>query len=268
MDGRVFRLSQINVFPIKSLGVVRLSQAQITPQGLANDRRWMLVDQQGRFISQRECSQLSQFKVSLGDDTIDVQHRSDRIQLPAQLDSGQQIEVSIWSDQCAGFLADDDVNDWFSEQLSLNCRLVYMGAKHQRLVDPNFSVGDDLVSFADGFPHLIIGESSLQDLNQRLPQPVSMDRFRTNFVFTGGDAYAEDGWRKIRIGETVMRVVKPCARCTLTTADPETGEKGKEPLRTLASYRSIDGGVMFGQNLLHESLGQVAVGDRIQVMSD
>jgi hypothetical protein len=161
------------------------------------------------------------------------------------------------------------VNRWFSDILELDCRLVEIAPDAFRAVDANFAVSDDdEVSFADGFPYLLIGASSLADLNTRLATPVPMNRFRPNIVMSGADAFAEDEWRRIRIGETTFHVVKPCARCVLTTVDQVSGEKtGAEPLRTLATYRTVNGKVMFGQNLIAENVGdEIRVGDRVTVL--
>ena len=164
----------------------------------------------------------------------------------------------------------DEVNGWFSDVLDVECRLVTMPETTRRRIPPEFAVnpGEDHVSFADGYPFLLIGEASLAEVNARLETPVPMNRFRPNLVVSGSEAFAEDSWKKIRIGETVFHLVKPCARCVLTTVDQATGVKdGKEPLKTLASFRTFDGKVLFGQNLIAENPGGVVrVGDEVEVL--
>ena len=169
---------------------------------------------------------------------------------------------------------ENSINEWFSDVLQTNCRLALMPEETERRVNYFYAVyRDDHVSFADGYPFLLIGENSLADLNSKLKEAVPMNRFRPNFVVGGGtEAFAEDGWKKIKIGESVFHVVKPCGRCVMTTIDQASGVKdGKEPLQTLASYRipkrSIKKKILFGQNLIVEKSGGVLrIGDRIEVL--
>ncbi len=264
-----FEISQINVFPIKSLPGFSLPSAQVTDRGLRYDRRWMLIDDTGNFLSQREHPQLALLKVELHTEYLLVQHQQKpqgTIEIPLITPGDSTQNVSIWKDHCQAIFISEEIDRWFSAALQMSCRLVYMPDQTRRLVDADYRTDDQIVSFADGFPYLIIGQSSLDDLNQRLASPVSMRRFRTNFVFSGKPAFVEDQWRKIRVGSVVFRVTKPCPRCTMTTVDPETGIKELEPLQTLATYRKDDSSVMFGQNLMHESMGEVAVGMEIEVL--
>jgi uncharacterized protein YcbX len=150
--------------------------------------------------------------------------------------------------------------------LTLPCRLVYMPEDAQRKVDPNYAHGEEITSFSDGFPLLLIGQASLDDLNSRLSQPITMERFRPNIVFTGGIPYQEDEMATFDIAGIRFYGVKPCARCVITTIDILTGEKGKEPLKTLSKYRQRDNKLYFGQNCLHQSGGQIAVGDVIRLI--
>ncbi len=267
-----FRLSQINVFPVKSLGGISQNSACLTRRGLRWDRRWMLVDAKGQFLTQREFPQLCFLQVILQPDHLLVEDRrspSSALKVPLQQAEAARRDVQVWKSRCRAETFSPQVDRWFQRVLSIECQLVYMPEDEVRSVEPDFQQDDDIVSFADGFPCLIIGEASLLDLNQRLPTPVTMDRFRTNFVFSGGKPFAEDRWKSIWIGEVEFRVVKPCPRCLVTTIDPQTGESGVEPLRTLASYRRHEsGGVMFGQNLVPRNLGEVAVGMPIEVLDE
>jgi len=267
-------LTQINVYPIKSLGGIRLNQANLTDRGLELDRRWMLVNADGKFLTQRDHPELALLGVSVQESQLVVSHKQDRdqaISIPmnplASKDIGSSIRVVIWQNICEATVYPAHVNQWFSNYLSQDCRLVFMPEGTHRPVDPDHSRPGDVVSFADGFPYLIIGESSLDELNSRLASPISMDRFRSNLVFRGGPAFTEDTWRRICIGSAEFQVAKPCPRCVMTTVDPETAETGVEPLRTLATYRRDEtGGVMFGQNLLHAGQGTLQTGMKIEVL--
>lgn len=265
-----FELTQINIFPVKSLGGITIHRAELTDRGLEHDRRWMLVDAQGTFLTQREIPRMAWLNVSLQPDRLVVQHvlhADDSLEVSPNHLTESTTDVTIWKSVCPAIVYCKEVNDWFSRHLDVECRLVFMPDESRRDVDPLYRQNSEIVSFADGFPSLVIGEASLADLNCRLPEPVPMDRFRTNLVFSGGAAFAEDGWKRIRVGEIEFRVVKPCARCVMTTIDPETAEKGVEPMRTLSTYRRTDDGkVMFGQNLLHNSTGTLEVGMPLEVL--
>jgi uncharacterized protein YcbX len=159
----------------------------------------------------------------------------------------------------------EEVSQWFSEFLELSCQLVYMPDNSYRPVNSRYASHNQQVSFADGFPFLLISEASLQDLNERLDQPIPMNRFRPNLVVSGCEAFAEDSWRSIRIGSIPFHVVKPCERCLITTVDQAQGIRGKEPLQTLAQYRLSNGKILFGQNLIPAELGTLQVGDSVEI---
>jgi uncharacterized protein YcbX len=169
--------------------------------------------------------------------------------------------VAIWKDQCVAVAAGAEADAWFTALLGTPCRLVTMPSSTVRQVDLGYAEPGDPVGFADGFPFLLISQGSLDELNRRLEHPVPMDRFRPNIVVDGCEPHAEDGWSRVTIGEISFRVVKPCARCVITTTDQQTGERGREPLRTLATYRRVGNKVLFGQNLIHDGVGAVRVGD-------
>ena len=262
-----FYLSQINIYPIKSLGGISLQQAEVEEKGLKYDRRWMLVDTHGTFITQRKHFELALLQVSIKDGQITVFHKQNpdhRISFLLNEYTGLTIPVDIWDDESNGLEVSKLVSEWFSEFMKMNVRLVRMPEQEKRFVDPRYARAREVVSFADGYPILLIGQASLDGLNERLESPVPMDRFRPNLVFAGGMPHAEDQFGPFQIGEVQFTAVKPCARCVLTTIDQQTGVKGVEPLKTLASYRILNGKVMFGQNLLHEGLGTLHVGDQIK----
>jgi uncharacterized protein len=260
------RLQDIFIYPIKSLGGIRLEQAKVEERGFQFDRRWMLVDGSGRFVSQREFPRLSLLQVGLEENGLKVFSKKDsdyKLFIPFEFVEGPDISVTIWDDQVVGRIVSKSVGQWFSEFLGFEVNLVKMPEFTQRKVDHRYAINSESVSFADGMPYLIIGQSSLDELNSRLLQPVPMNRFRTNLVFSGGSPFQEDRMKKIQIGSVVFQIVKPCARCVLTTVNQETGESGNEPLRTLASYRTVGNKVMFGQNALALNNGIVKVGDPI-----
>lgn len=267
-----FRLSEIWIYPVKSLGGIRLSSSKVFEKGLEFDRRWMLVDEHGTFMSQRLHPRMALFKVAMNQDQLLIQYRHDAsgtVAFPSiSVDtsvprSGDVLRALIWNDEVDVLETDRKISDWFSAILEINCRLVTLPESNPRPVDPSFRVNNEHVSLADAYPFLIIGQSSLDDLNMRLKDPVPMNRFRPNFVFTGGVPYEEETWRNFRIGHNRFVGVKPCSRCVLTTVDQNTGQKGIEPLATLSGYRKKENKVLFGQNAVAIDHTTVSTGDII-----
>ncbi|SEF91134.1 MOSC domain-containing protein [Algoriphagus boritolerans] len=259
-------VQDIFIYPIKSLGGIRVSEAVVEEKGFQFDRRWMLVDETGLFISQRVYPQLALLSVELGENELLVFHKIKKdksIQIPIDLASGPELTVTVWDDQVVGKVVHPEINQWFSEIIGKEVKLVTMPEKSHRKVDPRYAVNGESVSFADGMPYLLIGQESLNDLNSRLELPVPMDRFRPNIVFTGGTPFLEDSLSKIKIGQLEFQIVKPCARCVMITVDQTSGIKGKEPLKTLSSYRTLNGKVYFGQNVVALHSGKIKVGDLI-----
>lgn len=257
------QISEIWIYPIKSLGGISVRSAVVRPKGLAWDRRWMLVDESNQFMTQRNLPQMALFKLTLADGRVQVTHRNESVSFPVTGDCSTLFEAAIWDDRVMVGEVSREVSQWFSEQLAMRCRLVSFPEENARPVDPKYRVAEDQVSLADGYPLLIIGQSSLDDLNMRLREPVLMNRFRPNLVFTGGAPYEEDEWKNFSAGTNRFAAVKRCARCVLTTVDPSTGEKGTEPLATLSKYRRVDSKVLFGQNLIALNYNEVSVGDKI-----
>jgi uncharacterized protein len=261
-------LSEIWIYPIKSLGGIRLVSAQVMPKGLLYDRRWMLIDQAGVFITQRIHSDMAFFKLSLSDNEFIIKFKDDYIHLPVNAPVSEvPVHATIWDDTVEVYEVSGEYSRWFSQRLGIDCRLVYFPEENKRLVDEKYRLQNDQVSLADGYPFLIIGQRSLDDLNSRLKNPVPMNRFRPNFVFTEGEPYEEDNWRNFTIGNNRFAGVKPCSRCVLTTVNQETGERGVEPLATLTSYRKINNKIYFGQNLLAKDYNEIHEGDKIKVVS-
>jgi hypothetical protein len=261
------QLDSIYVYPVKSLGGISLQASEVTGRGLRYDRRWMITDPAGRFMTQREIPAMALLSVELRSGDLSIGHRRKDLPpllVPAEPEDGRELPVAIWNDTLTALRVSTYADAWLSEALGRACTLVYMPDEARRPVDPRYARQDDLVSFADGYPFLIIGQASLDLLNSKLAEPVPMDRFRPNFVFSGAAAHAEDQFRRFRIGSVAFHGVKPCARCAIPTIDQQTAVAGKEPIRTLADYRSTGNNVLFGMNLLCEGPGAVQVGDRIE----
>jgi len=262
------RVSALYRYPVKSCRGQALSEAELDPYGLAGDRRWMVVDEAGAFLTQRQYPKMALVVPSLGPDALTLNAPGmESLPLPLARERTERDGVTIWGDRCAAWDEGERAAAWFSEVLGLRCRLVHTGDGFERPVKPEHARAGDQVAFADGFPFLLISQAALDDLNARLEAPLEMIRFRPNLVVSGTAPFAEDGWGRIRIGATAFRVVKPCARCAITTVDPATGARGQEPLRTLSTYRRTpEGKVNFGQNLIHEpKRGTLRVGDAVTV---
>jgi uncharacterized protein len=259
-------LSEIWIYPIKSLAGIRLQRAIVKQKGLAYDRRWMLVDEAGRFLTQREHPEMSQFQIAMDNIQLTILNRISGQSIVLDLkgeNDGESMPVIIWDDKVEAIEVGQEYSRWFSEQLKIKSKLVFFPETNARPVDPNYAIQNEHVSLADGYPFLIIGQSSLDDLNKRLQEPIPMNRFRPNFVFTGGMPYEEDSWQRFSVGKNKFAGVKPCGRCVLPNVDQQTGKKGIEPLATLATYRKTGSKIFFGQNLVAIDYDEVHEGDEI-----
>ena len=259
-------LSEIYIYPVKSLGGIRLSASLLTERGLAYDRRWMLVDQQG-FMTQRKFPKMALLQVALREDHLEVFGPNDAspLAIPLVAERADPQRVPIWDDTTSAWPVSREADAWFSEALDHACSLVYMPDDSERTVTGKMSGQTRTVSFADSYPALLVGQASLDDLNARLAEPVPMNRFRPNLVFTGGAPYEEDRWHTFRLGEATCTAEKACARCNVVTINQATAERGKEPLATLSQYRRRGNKVLFGQNVLLEAGKTVRVGDAVRV---
>lgn len=263
-------LSEIFIYPIKSLGGIAVNSAVVEEKGLQYDRRWMLVDAHNQFMTQRKFVRMALLKVSLEEDFLKVTGPGISVlSVPFIPHTTEIISVTVWDDICTAVVVSKEANKWFSEALQKECKLVFMPDESLRLVDERYAKNKEIVSFADAYPYLLIGEASLADLNSRLPQPVPMNRFRPNLVINTTEPFVEDKWKSISIGESVFHLVKPCARCILTTIDQQTGVVGKEPLKTLSTYRNFNNKVLFGQNLVREHRANklIYTGNPVTVLS-
>jgi hypothetical protein len=260
------RLSEIWIYPIKSLGGVQVSEANVMAKGLQFDRRWMLVDENNLFMTQRNFPRMALLKLRMENGEWKVLNGKDSKTLPMRAE-GTSLPAKIWNDEVEVNEVCADTSEWFSDQLGMKCKLVVFPEVNSRPVDPRYAIKNDQVSLADGYPFLIIGQEALNYLNSKLEEPLPMNRFRPNFVFTGGEAHEEDAWQEFTIGTNRFAGVKPCARCSVPTVNQDTALKGTEPTRTLASYRKRDNNIFFGQNLLAIDHHIVRVGDRITIQS-
>jgi uncharacterized protein len=255
------RLSGLFIYPIKACSGIALERAAVVERGLELDRRYMLIDRAGRFVSQREVPRLCLVEPVLdGSRLVLSAPGQSTLALPQALHDGGPVTCQVWDD-IGTALCHGDGSRWFSDFLNDDVRLVYMPDSERRGVNPKRGRSGDIVSFADAYPLLVISEASLGDLNARLDQPLEMRRFRPNLVLADCEPFAEDGFTTLTIGEVSFRAVKRCDRCSVTTVDPTTGIRGKEPLRTLAQYRLEDDKVWFGMNLIHDGPGQLRLGD-------
>jgi len=281
-------VASLHIYPIKSLGGFSVAEARTTDRGFEHDRRWMLVDGNGRFITQREVPSMACLHCSMFADGFRVTDTRDgaMIDLPWEIRSGTRRQASVFSDTVEVLDAAAGLPGWFSEKLKLPCMPVFMPDDSKRPVDPTYAKG--ITSLSDGYPYLIISQASLDDLNARIHadqmipgsddqmmgapvELLGMERFRPNIVIAGGTALQEDGWKEIAIGGHRFSLVKPCGRCVITTTDQWTGERGKEPLGTLASFRKRIAGdgtikVDFGMNAMAQPGGLVRVGEVVTVL--
>ncbi|RJG42318.1 hybrid-cluster NAD(P)-dependent oxidoreductase [Motilimonas pumila] len=262
------QLKQITVYPIKSTAGIHTNHSYVESLGLSFDRRFMLVNPRGQFITARTVPELTQVHTAIVDNGLQVRAPGmPSLTIDKRNFGDMQLDVTVWSDDFKAVWCHRDYDTWFSEFLGQKCRLVFIGDEHDSL--RNQADNDGALSFADGYPLLLISQASLDDLNQRAQSPVVMDQFRPNLVVSGTPAFAEDSWRKIRIGEVEFSVEKPCSRCVFTTLDPQTATKSpdNEPLQTLQKYRKgEDGNVYFGQNLKPLNRGKISVFDKVEVL--
>ncbi len=267
------RLASIHIYPMKAARAVDLGESLVEPWGLAGDRRWLLVDEDGRFVSQREEPSLARVVVTPLTETISISaHGAPGCQVaaPAAGQNADMLKVTVWGSTVLAAAAGPEGDAWFSAYLGRPVRLVYLDDPTRRAVDPEFGRDGDVVSFADGYPLLLTSSASLDELGRWLiedgEQPVPMTRFRPSAVVTGAPAWAEDRWRRIRVGAVEFRVVKPCGRCVVTTTDQVTGEVGSQPLKMLGRRRRFGQQLVFGQNMIPDGPGVIRAGDLVEVL--
>ena len=266
----IHTLTRIFIYPVKSLGGISLQSSEVEERGLKYDRRWLLVDESNKFITQRNYPQLALIRPEINNNLLTFSHFQNKlpaISVPLIPYDASYIKIQIWNDVVTALEYTGEINMWISKVTGIKTKLVYMPDDTKRVVDPAYAA-NKIVSFADGYPFLIAGNESLTELNRRMEKPLPINRFRANLTFSGGKPYDEDNWNFIEIGNVHFKVVKPCARCTVTTVDQNTGEKGIEPLATLAKFRKESGKVLFGQNMVAENTGTISVGDEIKLVNN
>ncbi|MFV0575905.1 MAG: YcbX family protein [Vibrio sp.] len=262
-------LSQINVYPIKSIAGIELSKSWVEKQGLSFDRRFMIADKNGRMITARENHQMVRVQAALQFNGLVLTSPEAQGTLNLRFDEFemQSVDCQVWSDNFEAYSTTEQANQWCSEVIGKPVQLLYTGEQSNRQrekIQTN-------VSFADGYPLLLISQASLDELNARSPEGIqhSMAQFRPNIVVSNTEAFAEDGWKRFRIGEVEFEVVKPCMRCVLTTVNPKTAMRSEknEPLNTLGKFRADEtGGTFFGQNVIAKNEGLIRVGDVVEIL--
>lgn len=281
-------VSELYFYPIKSARGVALDRATLDERGFRNDRRWMVVDEHDAFITQRVAPRMALIDVALDDDALTIRAPGmPDLRVPTMAEGpagdgpaatdgpaagdGPAVRCTVWRDTVDARRVSREADDWFSDYMRRPCSLVYMPDTSRRIVDRDFVEQERIVGFADAFPLLVIGQRSLDVLNEKLAErgepALPMRRFRPNIVVAQSAPHEEDEWRRIRVGAIDVDIVKPCARCAITTVDTETGQPGHEPLRTLSTYRKHGSKVLFGQNGVHHRAGSIAVGDAVQVIA-
>ena len=260
------RVSGLSIYPVKSCREVKQNTSFVESFGLKNDRRWMVVDKNGVMLTQRKISKMCLIQPEVIEDGLNL-HTATMNSLHVGFPlSNKKITVKVWSDECQAFDAGDHAANWLSDVLSTKCRLVYFPEDEFRQVDLTYAEEGDKIAFSDGFPLLLISQASLDDLNQRLAQPITMNRFRPNIVVDGCEPFAEDSWKKIRIGEIDFRIVKPCSRCVIPNINIETAVREDEPIKTLIGYRKSENKIFFGQNVIANNFGTIEVGMSVEIL--
>ncbi len=258
-------LSKIIIYPVKSLAGISVKHWQVNEKGLRYDRKWMLIDAENKFLSQRRLPRMALIKTLMIDNTL-VLSAPTMKDIHLSLDEsneGEELMTQIWNDKCSARCVSPELDQWFSLFLKIPCRLVYQPETVIRSVDHRYANTSDKVNFSDGFPFLILTEASVNFLNKAAGLTFSMARFRPNLVIANCAPYSEDYWRKIRIGEINFRLPKPCSRCSIPTINPENSKVTKEPLATLNRLRKWQHKVYFGQNALHDDQGELKINDDI-----
>ncbi|MBW4889313.1 MOSC domain-containing protein [Mucilaginibacter sp. HMF5004] len=266
----MLQVSELFVYPIKSLGGIGLRSARVTDRGLEHDRRWMLVDSNNRFLSQREFSQMALLRTAITTEGIAVRHINypeEGIVIPFIPQIDEAGEFTVWDDTVRGRYVSHEADVWFSDMLGTICRLVYMPDETMRETGRQEPSATNITSLSDAYPFLLLGEATLGHLNEQLDTAVPVNRFRANIIFSGGQPHDEDTMAHIKIGDIDFYGVKLCARCNVITIDQDTTHQSKEPTRTLARYRALNNKIYFGQNLLHTGEGSISVGDKITIVA-
>ncbi len=256
-----FVVKELFIYPIKSLAGISIEIANAQEMGFENDRRWMLIDENREFVTQREHPILSQFFPKIIGDIMEIQFKDTKAEFNLEEYFGEPIISKVWDDDCQIFEVNPTTSKWFSEQLGFTCRLVkivHLGDRkhHSKLLDQSLNV-----SLADGYPYLLVGTKSLDFLNEKLTEKISVQRFRPNIVIETLIPHEEDDFTEFVINKVEFKNVKPCGRCSMVNTNPRTAEVKKEPLKTLSAYRKSDNSILFGTNIMCLNSGKIQVGD-------
>lgn len=259
-------VTSLTIYPVKSLAGISLHSAKLENRGFKYDREWMVVTEGGQFLTQRELAPMALIQTAILEHTLRLtMPLGDSVEVPLSTKAqgnAKAVTVKVWNDTCQAIDQGEEAAVSLSHYLERKVRLVRMEPSFNRIVDQQFAnSADNVVSFADGFPVLVISDESLAELNRRLEYPLPMNRFRPNITIGGSVPFAEDSWSEISIDGVTLSLVKPCGRCQITTIDQDTAEAAKEPLKTLSYFRKENGQVMFGQNAIPKNNGEIRLGD-------
>jgi uncharacterized protein YcbX len=266
-------VSSLFVYPIKSCKGVACTSLPFDRRGPRLDRRWMLVDLDGKFLTQRQNPRLGRIQPHLSPEDFAREEAQLKVSASGMedfcppLEPHSRTEVEVWGFRGPAWDLGDECATWFSDAIGQSCRLVRFADDVQRKTSQRHTRRASEVAFSDGYPVLLLSVESLRELNRRLDEPVPMNRFRPNLVVRDAQPFAEDTWGEVRAPDLTLSVVKPCERCVITTIDQNTLTSDKEPLKTLAGFRRKDGAVVFGQNCVHHGTGTIRVGDALSVFS-
>lgn len=262
-------ISELAIYPVKSMRQIQLDKSSLQFGGLKYDRRWMVVDTDGVMITQRKVARLCLIQPELISPEIDcglILSAPNMAAIKVPVPDGCVIRnIKVWNDECSAYDGGNEVADWLSLFLEIECRLVYFPDNEIRIVDQNYAAPNDQIAFSDGFPLLLTSQASLDDLNSRLDENIPMVRFRPNIVISGCEAFAEDDWKQLKVGDITLRIVKPCARCIIPNIDIVTASRCKEPIKTLITYRKRDNKIIFGQNAIADGEGVIEPGMEVDV---
>jgi len=259
-----YAISGLYIYPVKSLGGIPLASAHVHERGFTHDRRWMVTDNNHELLTQRTHPLMALIGTAVGQGGLTLSYSgAGTVTVPLTPANPTVVRARVWDDWVSAQTVSPEADRWLSAVLGTACQLVFMPEASSRPIEPAYAPEGMDTSFADSLPYLVIGQAALDALNQRLPQPVLMDRLRPNIVFTGGQAHDEDHWLSVLANKVPFRVGKPCDRCMLINVNQQTGQKGTEPLRTMSQYRNFNGQVMFGQKLVALEQGTLRVGDAL-----
>ena len=262
-------IHSLHIYPVKSCQGIDCNSVELTGTGFKYDRHWMLVDKQGRFLSQRQLPAMARIETALTPTSLIVSVNSDaQLEIPLNNPHQERVKVNIWNDQCSAALVATQASRWFSDFLNFDCDLVTLPDSEKRLVSAEYAQAGQTVGFADGFPLLILSKASADLLSSKLGEPVDINRFRANIIIGNCPAHAEDSWNNITVNDMRIDLVKPCSRCVIPSIDQQTSKKHASLLKVLASYRRNEGKVYVGQNGLHRSTGIISTGQTVTTDTD